>query len=388
MFIGRYIVAKSPQQFIMTTTNISLRGLEDSEPIAPENARQHGVVISVPLIYVNTEDDGLDEVVSNLRTIHYEPISELMGLAISIFESDKDGQTQIGSRLSDRLSKTMPDTDGFVDIISWGASASKDLDVTDEYDDAESCGVSFDVIKMFVVDTTTGVLQYATPTPVHTSQLSPYVSHDLVGGEIHLYSQLGENEAAINFIREKNNDTDFNRLQYYLAHFTKQLTFAPGYVINQTSKMINLALFFLCVYAESRPILGYCSNDLISNMLGFIVDVAIRTRVTQAWRRGKDTSLLLRDLSRNYDANNYAVKISKLPTARARASCFLKDVKDKQAAKLLNIEFFDKYMDLISRHSLPIANSRYYLFNSEFLAEFSTMLPDDLFELLATIKDE
>ncbi|ACH96249.1 GrBNV_gp36-like protein [Oryctes rhinoceros nudivirus] len=339
--------------------------LTDAEPIEPVNAFKYGVIISVPLIYINAnEATSVDKITSNLRAIKYDALVDLMKIAKNIPTSDKYGQITICDQLASRLSKQQNgEYNQFIDFLKWGGQMAKNLDVDATYVDIASIGVSFDVIRNYVVDDQTGVLKAAEPTIMNGYQL---------------YSQI-PNDELIRSIRSATNDTDFNRMQYYLAHFEKQLTFKPGYVLNQTPKFINMAFFFMCLYSESIPILGYSSNDLKGNILSHIVDVVIRSRVMQAWQRDTHTKVLLNDLYKNYDNRNHIIKLAQLTCARDRAQFFLNLVKNKgELANILDQNFYNRYESLLESFKLEIDGNTYYLLGASFICELGKILPSNI----------
>ncbi|ATY70209.1 GrBNV gp36-like protein [Tomelloso virus] len=343
--------------------------LSDNAAIDPQNAHEYGVIISVPIIYVSTDEEKcIDRIVSNLRVIPYDDLMDSVKIAMRIAHSNKEEQLNISSEFASRLAKS---EDGeysqFIELIKWGGSIAKELDVQEDYCEVSNVGVSFDVIRTFIVDPSTGVLQSAQPTTYQNYQL---------------YSQLGNNEQAIQEIRQATNDTDFNRIQFYLAHFEKQLTFTPGYVPNQTTKLINLAFFFMTIFSQSRPISGYSSNDLKGNILSYSVDVLARSRVIQAWQRDQNTKMLLKDLTTNYDSRNYISKISNIPTARERANTFLNLVKKKpELAQILDADFYNRYVKLLEKYAMTIDGADYYLLGSEFIVDLGAMLPSNIMDI-------
>lgn len=345
------------------------KDLSDADPINPSEVYQHGVVFSVPLIYINADESiTVDKVISNLRVMNKNSLTELTKIASDISCADKSGQLLICDQFVTRLSSSQDGEYGkFIEFLKWGGQIAKDLDVDEEYVDSSSMGITFDLIRNYIVDSNTNVLISAEPIAIDGIQL---------------YSQLGGNRDAIQSIREATNDTDLNRIQFCLAHFEKQLTFSPGYVLNQTIKIINLAFFFMCLYSESSPVLGYSSNDLKGNILAYIVDVVVRSRVMQAWQRDNNTKILLSDLSKNYDNRHNIIKLSQLTSARERAQFFLNLIKNKgEVAKVIDQNFYNRYISVLEKFKLSIDGCDYYLLGASFIAELGTILPDNILNI-------
>lgn len=340
--------------------------LTDTVEVSPADARNHGVVINVPLIYINSnEEESIDRVTPNLRVIKYDTLVDLMKIAMKIQTADVNGQIAICDELATKLAQSQEEEyKQFIEFLKWGSEMAKSMDINELYIDVDNVGVTFDVIRNYVCNPETGILVSAIPIGIDGIQL---------------YSQLQNNEATIQSIREQTNDTDFNRIQYYLAHFEKQLTFTPGYVLNLTTKIINLAFFFMCIYSDSIPISGYCSNDLKGNILSYIVDVVVRSRVMQAWQRDDSTKTLLNDLIKNYDNRNHIIRLIQTPTSRERAQYFLNLVKTKrELAKILDPKFYDRYIDTLEKFKLNIDTKNYYLLGAAFITELGKILPDDI----------
>lgn len=347
----------------------------DTNPIEACDAHKYGVIINVPYIYINAdENENVDKIIPNLRVINYERLVELIKLGINIFSGDKSEQQSICDQLVACLSLEEDDTyTQFIELLKAGSKTAGYIDVDEDYVDVGSIGVSFDLIRNYVVDPVTGVLQSAEPITINGIQL---------------YSQLAGNENDILAIRKATNDTDFNRIQYYLSHFQKQLTFQKNYVVNQTVKAVNLGFFFMGLYAQSRPILGYSSNDLKSNILSYIIDLVVRSRVMQAWQRDLNTKILLSDLVKNYDNRIHIIKLCQLYTPRERAMYFLNLVKNKgEISKILQLNFYDKYISLMNLFKMNIEGKEYYSFGSEFLVELGKILPDEKMDIEKLCKE-
>lgn len=334
--------------------------LSDSTPIEPQNVHNHGRVISLPLIYIDADErTTTDRVTSNLRVIDECNLQDLIQIALLISNPNNKTQFDICKELVHRLSKHSGEYTQLSTIIQWASDVASQMDVDVEYVDTASIPLSFDVIRNYNVDSKTGILTSADQVSI---------------SNIQLYSQLNGDKSKIQQIREQTNDTDFNRMQYCLAHFENHLMFKPGYLLSQTPKLINMGLVYLCLSSESAPVRGFSSNDIKGNLLSYIIDVVIRSRVIQAWQRDINTKILLKDLFKNYDTRNHIVQLSQMDTSRERAQFFLRLIQRKgELSKILNTDFFNKYMDLLAKHKLTIENQDFFTLGSEFIIEMVSL---------------
>lgn len=332
----------------------------DSPGISPSDVDKYGVVISAPLIYIDSDEtECRDKVTANLRVIPYQKLLELMQIAVKIITGDKSKQHELAIEIFDMLNCKGRKIDEFLEFIKFGVEIANELDISEEYVDLVTHGVSFDIIRNYVVDPNTKILKSAEPTTI---------------GGYQLYSQI-ENENDKNKVRVMTNESDFNRMQYLLAHMEKILTFEPGYVCNQTVKIINLGLFYLCLYYDSAPIIGHCNTDLKSNMLAYILDCVVRSRVIQAWQRDKSTKPLLKDVLKHYDNRNHIAKIIQLPSSKLRGQFVLKIVgKYPELKNLLDETMYDAYISIFNRFILEINSKKYHLLTTQYIIDLSAMM--------------
>jgi hypothetical protein len=351
--------------------------LLDYEPIEPSEVNNFGVVISIPLLYVHTDEfNGVDQVTPNYRVIDYDVLESLVKTAIQINTAKRDDQIEICDQfIKDIITKSgtnstnTKDLEAIVEFLKASVKICKDLDIEEDYTDITTQGLSFDVIRQYVVAEDTKILQSAEPTTIEGLQL---------------YSQIPQNSENyggyleyVNHIRKLTNDTDFNRIQLYLSTFEKTLTFTPGFVYSHTVKLINLSLFYLCLMCSSRPVKNYCSNDIKGNLLGYIVDVVFRSRVIQAWQKDPKTKKLLADMIKNYDDRNHIIQFCQLNTSRERAQYFSNILKNKPDLKALISQLnYDSYMEILETVKMTIDGQNYYLFNSNIIASLATIMPN------------
>ncbi|ATZ81562.1 GrBNV_gp36-like protein [Drosophila innubila nudivirus] len=342
--------------------------LLDTDSVPTHEVNKHGVVISVPTLYINAnEESGIDRIVSNLRVINYDKLVELMPIAIDINTVSKCMVAEKCNYLVNYLIKRLDteDSASFMEFIKFSSRISKDLDIDDDYYDVTTNGLSFDIIRKYINDPYTGVLKMAEPIE--------YMGYQF-------YSQIPEDENYNNTIlniRQATNDTDFNRIQYHLTHFERTLTFTPGYVYNSTLKLKCLALFYVALYTESKPIEEHCSNDLKGNLLAYILDCVVRSRVIQAWQRDSASQKLTNDIIKNYDTRIHIIKLCQLKTSKERAQHFINLMRQNpELQKFTSHLNFESYMECLRRTSLNIEGDTYYLLGSEFISSIAVNLPD------------
>lgn len=360
------------------TNNVDINSLSDSEAIKPEEITDAMCIINVPLIYVDANlDNPQDQVIPNLRAIDYKMFTELMTMAIDIPKLSNDDSVELTHKLIRHLMSNVSNVDDIksvLEFLEFTSDMSKKFDLDDDYIDVTSECISFDLIRKYIVDKN-GILISADPMA--------YKKYEF-------YSQLPTAEDVL-LVRNLNHDTDFNRMQFALCSFEKTLTFQPGYIYDKTVKLTNLALWYLILYSMSRRIDTLCSVDLRSNMIAYMIDIVIRTRVIQAWQRSTSGRKLLTDMIKNYDNKNHIVSLCKLATPRERAQYMLKILADMQSsaevrndASMKNIPIeaivsnlnYDWYEEALETTAQIIHNRKYYVFTSDFVVQITSKVPD------------
>lgn len=338
--------------------------LVDSDAIPLSEAINHGVIINVPTLFIDADEvQSMDKVTPNLRVINYEKLTQLIHIVTDIGTVETETVIEKIHSMVDHLIKTINDDNSklYLEFLKMGSSLSKNMTIDETYVDITTEGLSFDIVREYINCPKTGILQSAEPK---------------IYNGIQFYSQLTNPSDEI-LLRQQTNDTDFNRIQLYLVYFEKNLTLTPGYVFNQVSRVICLGLFYLCLYFESHPIAEHCSNDLKCNILAFILDCSIRSRVIQAWQRDSPSNALTRDIAKNYDSKVIQANLINLPTSRDRALCFINLMRQKpdlnKFAAYLN---FDKYMSSLEKTKLLIDGKYYYLLGAEFMTDLALNIPD------------
>lgn len=352
--------------------------LLDTETVQPNEVHNHGVVISVPLLYISTDEiPGNDKIISNLRVIKYDLLSELLSKAVDIGKATNEEsmelcETFVKYMMNGKSEAEMdPNMKAITDFLTFTGKIAKEMDVDDEYIDVTTEGISFDVIRNYICHPETGILMSAEPTMINGIQL---------------YSQLS-NDNDILMVRQQTNDTDFMRMQYYLSQFEKILAFKPGYVYNKTMKLANLTLFYLCIIDASKPIDKMCSVDLKANMIGFMIDLIVRSRVIQAWQRDESSRKLLNDMNKNHDSDNPIIQICKMSKASQRAQYVLNLLgKQRELQEITQSFTYEMYEKLLKDFEHTVDGHTYYCFNSQFITAIATNFP--IFDALKTTMDK
>lgn len=347
------------QQFqaVIGGSNDDSASLKDNEPLKWSEVPSYGVVIELPQFFVHVDEyEGTDVVVQNKRAIPFDRLVELIKAADDILSATD--QTGMGTMLIKRLRDLVIDDISRILLMLGNIDqTNKSLELDDQFVDVTSKCLSFDVVRKYINDPITGVLIDAEAQ-----------SYD----GIELFSQLDENDPKIAEIRTVYNDNDYNRAQLYIKHIVRLMLFEPGYICETSSKLTNLALLMLCLVIESRPIEAASSNDLRGNILGFMFDVVARSRLIQHWQRNENTRRLLEDMIRNYNSQNYLVKLCQLPSAAERAQYFINILKKQDRLKIVSTLDFSEYANHLHRFKHTIEGQEYYLFGLAFITSLST----------------
>jgi hypothetical protein len=343
----------------------SIIDILDNECIEPSDVSKHvgAVVISIPMIYVNEKEDGEDECVQNLRIIKLEVLSKIMNIGINIAAASHDELVDIWENLMTILinsNKEKSNENEILQFLSFTTKIGRDMDIEDEYiDSMNSSCISFDVIRQYVNDPTTTLLVSANPRN---------------WGNATFYSQLNDNQEVIMRARAECNDTDMNRFHYCMKMFEKTLKFESGFVYNKTVKLMNLALMYLCLINNSNPIKCMSSNDLKSNILGYMIDVVVRSRTIQAWLRSPSSKILMSDIAHNYNDKQIMVNLCKLKTAKDRAKYMLSQLaKNKNTVNIAKCLSYETYEEVLAKSCMSIQDSRYYVFDNKFILAIVSM---------------
>lgn len=360
------------------TQSVESNSLSDVDAISLQDIPENMCVINVPFIYIDADlENPNDRVIPNLRAIDYKIFTELMELAITIPQLKNDESADLTHKLINRLISNIShisEIKPVIDFLEYTTDMSRKFDLDDDYFDITCESISFDMIRKYITDDY-GILKSIEPTTYKQAAF---------------YSQITDANDVL-MARQQNNDTDFNRMQLTLTLFEKSLTFQPGYMYDKSVKLTNLALFYMVLYTISRPIDKLCSANLRSNMIAYILDVIVRTRIIQGWQRVNSSNKLLADLIKNYDSNNYIVGLCRLRTPKERANYMIKTMNDMQSSpelrddpNLKNISLdtiiqslnYEWYEQALQTTLQTIDGKSYYVFTSDFVLQITSKLPN------------
>lgn len=371
------------EQLKKTKHSFEPKDLDDNVCIAQENVKNFRSrdVISIPFIYINSNEHyvdpsgkGTDIIDSNLRLINVDTLIGLVKDAATIAQTDNDHQVNLLKKFMDKLTfndSTQEITTTVVKFLHQCVKIAKYLNVPDKYENVNTIGISFDEIREYITDPETHILVSANPVD------DPKKSFGY-----QFYNQVPTEEIKV-MIRKATNDTDLNRSQYYLAFFEKILTFHPGYFYYSWPQYVNLALFYMCLLSESNPIEGKGSNDLKGNMICYIIDIIVRSRVIQAWQKYPDTQTLLNDMIFNYPSKNYVItQLFMRRSSTERFKYFVSIIETYQelerfAQDLTKSNWYGQYLESLGQHIMKNLNGQnYYSLGTPCLMSTLQSLPD------------
>lgn len=334
--------------------------LSDSPPITFVQMKLEGyVAIEVPELYISAEDQFPDVAIGNLRAIKYEALVDLHQLALKVLDK-KSNQHEISTEILDRLSLTFEEGDEASDVLDWMKAITTTADKLQLSDRFVDMGATpppqSDKIKKFVNDPETRLMVGCRDVP--------YMGY-------HFYSQI-EDPEVVRRVRLACSDTDYNQMQLYLKYLENMLLLTPGYICEDTTKITNIALVFLLHVIDSRPIEGKSTNDLRGNYLGYLMDFLLRSRLIHAWQRNENTRRLLEDMKKNYEPDNFMVKLCALPTAAERAQFFISSLKRKDKFNLGDKLKYSEYERHLKKYTFFIEGRFYYCFGTDYIMELGT----------------
>lgn len=317
----------------------------------------HGVIVPVPMICVNCDDVKDDQAIKNYRVIRYEVLEELMNKAKRIETAGYIDQLEISERfVKDMIdsNKQSKDTEHMLNCVTMFGDLGRSIDVDDTFIDASTEGITFDPIRAYRNDKTTGLLV----SHAHTTWCG-----------LSFYSQFGDDEQQLKErVRRQMNETDLNQMYYMLECFEKSLLFHKTRVCNHTVKVTNLCLFYMSLIDNSRPIENMCDTDLKNNIMGYLIDVVVRSRVITKWRLNPCSKNLIMDMVRNYNDHNHMVMMCKLETPRERAEYILKALSESpETHRAVASLSYSEYEKVLEQSAYTINDGRYYVFKSQFI---------------------
>jgi len=338
--------------------------LTDNESIYASEMTEDDCIISLPFIYIGYEDQNVkidDEITPNLRAIKYKELMELLPIGAKILAcTNTEESIVLLQGMTNSIIESINDEyyKAFLSLLEFISNISKSMEVDDDYIDVTQEVLSFDIIRYYKCNETTKILETAEPYTYNGYQL---------------YSQIPDAETQMK-VRYETNDTDFNRAQLFLAHCEKILMLRTGYIPNKTVVLTNLTTFYLVLVTKSRPIVGHGYVNLKSNLLSYMCDIVIRSRLMQAWARDPILRKLLMDICKNYDNNNHMVALAKMETPKQRAKYILNLVAQSPEAAQINTLDYDSYEKLIPEFIQTINNKKYYVFDTNYLVSLASSL--------------
>ncbi|CAH0393252.1 unnamed protein product [Bemisia tabaci] len=371
---------------LKTTAKLTQHVTNEAYPLEV-NKIEDWVYVSIPMIFVDAEENGRDRPEMNLYQIEYKTLKKIMSQALEIDSASNSRQYEIFREKFKiqmnflRLSETVTSKDQseldcwkslvkYMDITETVLSMIESHETDEEYKDVCGEGISFDIIRRFTNDPRTHILK-------------DYEKCSWRG--IVSYSQLKNKRDLVEQARLENNDTDLNRIYYILGHFLRTILFDKSKLCNTVAKIFNITLVFVEIAQQSKPVSGYSLDTcVINNLAGFLIDILIRTRNISRWRRLKYSKLMLSDMAYNYDrGHNIMVALCQLETPRERIQKLIGILKKHEKLKqLFSIKMYDEYERILGKQEREIFGEKYYFFDLVFLKNF---LESDIFQRL--IKD-
>lgn len=331
---------------------------KDSLEISIEEFRRNPnnrVIVSIPSIYVNVDEADEDLSVPNLRVIEYTELCSLMLLASTIETNNVEEQFELCNKLTSMILNMDQNCKEYIDFINSVCASVKDSQIEESFENSTTDGILMDTIRMYVNSPDTGLLISAEPYPF---------------GDVSVYSQLSPEDVLR--VRELTNATDLNHMYYVLHCYEQALLFKPNRLYNNTTDIVNLVLVHILLAMKSAPLQNQCANDLKNNLMAFLVDAVIRTRLISKWKLHKCTNMMLADITNRYCKNNIMVKLCRLDTAKDRANEVYKTFyeytqKEPKLKPLLATLSFSNYENVLNSTVHAIMNKNYYILSTGFL---------------------
>jgi hypothetical protein len=181
-----------------------------------------------------------------------------------IEHGDRKEQLNISEKLINEILINDNNVMELMNILKNMNEFASQIDVMEDVTNPTRSSISFDVIRIYNNDPTTGLLTD--------------VIED-VNLEYKLYSQVVE-ESTVLEIRRLCNDSDFNRMQYILRMFEKSVTLHKDRMFNNAVQISNLLLLYMLIALISESIETHSANDLIYHYMSMIIDITIRSSHT------------------------------------------------------------------------------------------------------------
>jgi hypothetical protein len=312
-----------------------------------------------------------------VRAISYENLIRFADIILVIERANNDEQLSIAENLITELSsnKTFTETDSknildLLTLLKTMNEALKKMQLEDDYINSFVAGTSFDLIRRYTSDLSTGLLQDVRPENFN---------------DVHLYSQLADVAKVIQ-VRTKMNDSDYNRAQYVLEIMSQRLSFKTNMAYDKTIKVTNAYMCLLCMLQLSELVPGFCVDDLRNHYFSQIMDILIRSRIIADWRRTTFGRAMLASMKGSKIEDEFLIEMCNTETAKDRAALVIrllaKDERCKKFARMLN---YDTYITALEKTSIVVDSVAYYVLGTSFLIDVtSSQTFDALYNLSVT----
>lgn len=345
------------------------RSLEDSEPLEQQDIPADWVVLEVPSLYLRLDEAGPDSMLMHRRAVPVDAFIETALLMKAATEADATSQLDLSKRLVDGLVGSLTggvdkaDLDAVQEIIDVTLRTAQSINSSTPYTDTANVTLDFDRIVVSEVDAFWGLPQFSAPPPNTCPAL---------------YSLIESADERAR-VRQLVNDTDLNRAYRTLDYVNRMITFESGYLCSSLHAFINLALGYITLVNQSRPIRMFCQNDLRVRLLMLIVDAVIRSRVLAAWQRTPSARCLLDDIIETHDPRHQIIWLLGEPSAKARATRFLELLAKSRYASYVDQLTYDGYAEQLGKTRTVERSITYVSPSYQELVYLITLLPPSVF---------
>lgn len=335
-------------------------GIENEVELSKRTPNQ--VCVSVPSVYVNKNENGEHKCGNNLFLIDHDLLNSFVDIAFRIETGMVNDQVDLHNKiLSMSNFGDNAVVQAIVKVVSSFSEIQNSLDVDEDFYDISIKPIEFDSLRSYTNDPETGLLTHIDDTIVIDNCM--------------FYTQFGNDVEKKNKIRQMNNDTDLNRIYYILKMMEDSIAFKSNRIASSSTKFTNICMFYILIIQNGVPVKGKCSKYLSHNIMGFMADVFIRSRVLTHWQNDTCRNQLLKELITNYNKDNLMVALCKIKKPEDRSKYVLQyiqqnDLQMYNSIKSLN---YKAYINVLSDFEITIDNESYYYFTSEFTTKLMTM---------------
>lgn len=305
------------------------------------------VYVKLPYFQVNHDETLEHKYIPYYHSINLETLTKISKDILNI-ESDElnfDDITELNSG-----------NDSVVYMISLLTNITKqykDFCMNERYFTDEFSSITFDAIREYHNDPETGILN-------NIVECNDF------------YSNYPLEE--YNTIREKTNDTDYNRIQYALEKLTRTLLFTQDRKYYSLDIIVKGALILFKIAKYSIPVDGYGKENIALSYISYAIDCVVRTRTTQHWLNDNYKKDLI-----NYKSN-HLLNTYKLETPKERANAMIATIS--QEVPIIKKLSYDSYIDLMNnKYSIIVNNNKYYVFDENVILDIFKMNEDVILEI-------